>query len=419
MMFHLAVRARVLSGVAIAAVAAVTLSGCAVSGAGSGGGDSTVSFLSWDNAATMKPVIAEFEKENPKITVQMSYAPPVPQYISKLQTQLSSNTGPDVFIITAENKVQLEKAKFVKDLSDQPYVDNLADAAKATYTKDGKLYGVATASWGGGILYNKDLLAKVDFSEPPATWDDFLALCKKLKDAGITPFYEGGDGLSVSLAALLGIKNASMNGKMDEDIWAGKTTFAKTWTGPLTQFNKLFTEGLEPRSVAGLTGNQVTTEFEKGSVAMLGTGSWALGGVKAAAPKMNLEYMAVPGANSTYWAGAVAPGYAINAKTTHTAAAEKLVAFLQSKKGVEVHQKVTAEITTTKDFTPTLDPSLSAMAPAVRQGKFYLPAVAWPDNNAALGVEVTSLLQQMIQGKLTPVQVAEGMDSKLASLRNG
>jgi histidinol-phosphate/aromatic aminotransferase/cobyric acid decarboxylase-like protein len=36
------------------------LSGC--SGGGSGGQDNTVSFLSWDNAATMKPVIAEFEK---------------------------------------------------------------------------------------------------------------------------------------------------------------------------------------------------------------------------------------------------------------------------------------------------------------------------------------------------------------------
>lgn len=418
MTLHPSLRTRLVSGVAIAGALALVLSGCSGSGSG-GGGDNTVSFLSWDNAATMKPVIAEFEKENPKITVQMSYAPPVPQYISKLQTQLGSNTGPDVFIITAENKVQLEKGKFVKDLSDQPYVDNLADAAKATYTKDGKLYGVATASWGGGILYNKDLLAKVGFTEPPATWDDFLALCAKLKAAGITPFYEGGDGLSVSLAALLGIENQSLGGTMDADIWSGKTTFAKTWTKPLTQFNKLFTENLEPRSVAGLTGDQVTTEFEKGSVAMLGTGSWALGGVKAAAPKMNVDFMAVPGSDASYWAGAVAPGYAINAKTQHTAAAEKLVTFLQSKQGVAVHQKVTAEITTTKDFTPPLDPALTSMAAAVRDGQFYLPAVSWPDNNAALGVEATSLLQQMIQGKLTPAQVAKGMDTKLASLRNG
>lgn len=407
--------APVLAGVGMVAVSALVLSGC--SAAGSGSSDNTVSFLSWDNAATMKPVIAEFEKENPKIKVEMSYAPPVPQYISKLQTQLGAGTGPDVFIITAENKVQLEKDHFVKDLSNESFVSNIAAKAKETYTKDGKLYGIATSSWGGGILYNKDLLAKVGYSQAPQTWDQFLALCKKLKAAGITPFYEGGDGLSVSLAALLGIENASLGGKMDAEIWSGKTTFEKTWTKPLETWNELFTEGIEPRSVAGLTSDNVTQQFEKGSVAMITTGSWGLGAIKTAAPKMNVNFIAVPGVSSTYWAGAVAPGYAINAKTQHTAAAEKLIQFLQSPKGAAVYQKQTAAITTTKDYTPTLDPALSTMAPAVRDGDFYLPQVSWPDNNAAMGTETTALLQQLIQGQITPKQVAQGLDKKLASLQ--
>ncbi|MCU1528924.1 MAG: hypothetical protein JWP75_2687 [Frondihabitans sp.] len=409
-------RAPLLAGVGLAAVSALILSGCSASGSGSSA--NTVSFLSWDNAATMKPVIAEFEKENPKITVQMSYAPPVPQYISKLQTELGAGTGPDVFIITAENKVQLEKDHFVKDLTNEPFVSNIASAAKETYTKDGKLYGIATSSWGGGILYNKALLAKVGYTQAPQTWDEFLTLCKKLKAAGITPFYEGGDGLSVSLAALLGIENASLGGKMDAEIWAGKTTFEKTWTKPLEIWNELFTQGIEPRSVAGLTSANVTQQFEKGSVAMITTGSWGLGAIQAAAPKLSLNFIAVPGVSSTYWAGAVSPGYAINIKTQHTAAAEKLVSFLQSAKGVAVYQKQTASITTTKDYTPTLDPALATMAPAVRDGDFYLPQVTWPDNNAALGTEVTALLQQMIQGQITPKQVAQGMDKKLASLQS-
>ncbi|MCJ1687483.1 ABC transporter substrate-binding protein [Rathayibacter sp. VKM Ac-2927] len=405
---------RLLAGLGVVAATALALTGC--SGAGSGDANS-VSFLSWDNAATMEPIITAFEKANPDIDVQMSYAPPVAEYISKLQTQLGSNTGTDVFIITAENKTQLMDGGFVADLADQPFAEQLADAAKQTYSRDDALYGAAPASWGGGILYNAALLEQVGFTAPPATWEEFLDLCQKLKDAGITPFYEAGDQLPISLAALLGLQNEKLGGTMDADIWSGKTTFADTWTEPLTQWSELFESGVEPPTVVGLTGDAVTQEFATGKVAMTTTGSWGLGTVRTTAPDLDIAFMPVPGDSASYWAGAVSPGYAINAKSTHQEAAAKLVSYLLSTEGIEQYQKATASITTTKDFTPTLDPALDTMAPAVRDGQFYLPQVSWIDNNAALGTEVTALLQQLIQGQLSPEEVAQAMDTKLASLR--
>lgn len=404
--------------VALSAIAATVgaLTGCS---AGSGGSESkTVTFLSWDNQQTMQPVFAEFEKENPGYTVKASYAPPVPQYIQKLQTQLGSGSAPDVFIITAENKTQIMNGGFAKDLSGEPWISNVAKAARDTYTKDGKVYGAAVASWGGGILVNRDLLAKVGYTTPPKNWDDFLALAKKLNDAGITPFYEAADGIPVSLAALLGLENEKLGGKMDAQIWAGKTTFAKTWTPAVKTWYQLFSDGAEPRTVAGLTGDQVTQQFEQGKVAMVGTGSWNLGTIQQAAPNLKLDFLAVPGASGeSYWAGAVSPGYAINAKAKDSAAAEKFVQFLQSKKGVEVYQKQTQSITTTADFTPTLDPALSTMASAVRDGKFYLPQVSWPDHSDVMNSEATALLQQLIAGKITPEDVGTGMDAKLQSTK--
>ena len=411
-------RAKAIIALGTAAVAIAALAGCA-SSTPTSSAKTTLSFYSWDPATTMKPVFAEFEKENPNITLQVTYGTPVQGYISSLATHLNSGTAPDVFIITAENKQQIMDGGFAKSLNKEPFVSNLAAAAKATYTKNGTLYGAAIASWGGGIIYNKDLLAKVGFTSPPKTWDDFISLCLKLKAAGITPFYEGGDGIPISLISLLGIENAHLGGKMDAEIFAGKTTFAKTWTGPLTQWQKLFSSGAESRSVAGLTGTQITTEFEKGTVAMTSTGSWGLGGIQTAAPALKLNFMAIPGSSSTYWTGAVSPGYAINAKTTHLAAAEKFVTFLQSAKGVSAYQKVTASITTTKNYTPTLDPALSTMATAVRSGDFYLPQVSWPTNSAALNTEATAQLQELIQGKTTPATVAADLDTKLKSLLAG
>ena len=39
---------------------------------------------------------------------------------------------------------------------------------------------MSITSWASGIAYNKDLLKQVGYDEPPANWDDFLKLCKKL-----------------------------------------------------------------------------------------------------------------------------------------------------------------------------------------------------------------------------------------------
>lgn len=406
---------RMVAIAATVAAAAAVLTGCSTSSAAD---SKTVTFLSWDAQQTMQPIIKQFEKDNPGYTVKASYTPPVTQYVQKLQTQLSSNTAPDVFIITAENKHQLMDDGFVKDLSGESWISNISTAAKDTYSKDGKVYGAATASWGGGILVNKDLLAKVGYTSAPKTWNQFLDLGEKLKATGVTPFMEAADGIPVSLSALLGVENASADGKMDQNIWDGKTSFAKTWTKPVETWNELFEKGIEPRTVAGLTGDQVTQQFEQGKVAMIGTGSWALGGIKAAAPNLKLDYLPVPNASGKlYWCGAVSPGYAINAKAKNPTGAEKFVEFLQSKEGVELYQKETASITTTKDFSPKLDSSLDTMAPAVRDGDIYLPAVNWPSKADVMTTESVSLLQQTISGKITPKQFADGMDTKLQSIK--
>jgi raffinose/stachyose/melibiose transport system substrate-binding protein len=399
-----------------AALVGAALAGC--SSPGNDAGSKTVTFLSWDNKTTMQPLITEFQKENPGYTVKFSFAQPVTGYIQKLQTELGSGTAPDVFIITAENKQQIMDGHFAKDLSKESWISNLATAAKATYTKDGKVYGAATSSWGGGLLVNEDLLAKVGYTGQPKTWQQFLDLCKKLKDAGITPFYEAGDGIPVTLAALLGIQNQAADGKIDADIRAGKSTFVKSWTPALKTWNELFDQGLESRSVAGLTGDQVQQEFNQGKVAMIGTGSWTPGGIRQAAPNMKFEFWPVPGANGTpYWAGAVSPGYAINAKAKDPQAAEKWVEFLQSKKAAQIYNKETGTIMTTGDFTPTVDPSLAKMVAPVRKGDFYLPAVSWPTNADVLSTTSVSLMQQNILGKLTPEQFAKGMDTELQSVK--
>lgn len=48
-------------------------------------------------------------------------------------------------------------------------------------------YGVAMSPWAVSFFYNKALFTKAGITGTPKTWDEFLAVCQKLVDAGIAP----------------------------------------------------------------------------------------------------------------------------------------------------------------------------------------------------------------------------------------
>ncbi len=396
------------------AAAALTLTGCG-SGSGDGGGKTKLSFFSWEDEATMKPLIEAFEKKNPSIDVEFSHAPPVAEYIAALQTRLVSGTGADVFVIAAENKTNLVQGGFVKDLTGKPFMANMSKFNTETWSVDGKAYGMSISSWSAGILYNKDLLTKAGVTEFPAKWDDFMALCQKLKSAGITPYMESVTGMPLTVAALVGHENARQGGDVDAQIFAGQKKFGDLWNGPLTTYNQLFTSGVMSKDVVGLKGEQVVDEFANGRVAMIAAGPWDVTTLREKAPKMNMVFAGVPTPDGKpFWGGAASPGWAINAKTEHEKEAEAFLTFLGSKEGVTLFNQKTAAMTTTSDVTPVIDKVLEPNLQALKDGNFYLPQVAWPRVQDALNTEAVAQLQLMVQGQAKPADVAAALDNRLA-----
>ncbi|MFG6199000.1 ABC transporter substrate-binding protein [Nonomuraea sp. JJY05] len=397
---------------AVLAAAVLALTGC---GSGGGGGGKTkLTFFSWDNEQSMKPLIDAFEKQNPTVDVEFSTAPPVAEYISTLQTRLVSGTAADVFVIAAENKTNLIQGGFVKDLTGKPFMANMSKFNTATYSRDGKAYGMSISSWSAGILYNKDILAKAGVTEFPTKWDDFLALCQKLKSAGTTPYYDSVTGMPLTLAALVGHENARQGGDVDAQIFAGQKKFGDLWLGPLTNFNQLFTSGVMSKDVVGLTGAQIVDEFANGRVAMISAGPWDVTTLREKAPKMNMAFVGVPTPDGKpFWSGAASPGWAINAKTEHEKEAEAFLTYLGSKEGVTLFNKQTAAMTTTSDVTPEIDKVLEPNLQALKDGTFYLPQIAWPRVQDALNTEAVAQLQLMVQGKEQPADVAAALDNRL------
>lgn len=400
---------------AIAITAALALTGCA----SEDDGKTKLTFLSWTGEEQMTPILEAFEIAHPDIKVEASYSPPVAEYIQTLQTRVLSGTAPDVFLIAAENKTNLIDGGHVLDLSGEPFLDNVEEFNTNTYGRDGKAYGLSVSSWAAGYMYNEDLLKQVGYDSFPTTWDEFIEMCKKLEAAGIKPFLESVDQMPTTVSAWVGAKSKAQGGTLDDKIFSGESTFEAEWTPLLEQYNRIYTEGVVSKDVIGLDGDMIRDEFANGRVAVMNAGPWVINALHESSPDLNFKFALIPGVEGgePFAAGAASPGYAINSKADaeKQAAAKTFLTYLASPEGVKIMHEETRDVTVTSDFEPTVDPAFVPLADSIRNGQLYLPMIAWQRSEDILNVEAVAQIQRMIQGEISPVDVARAMDTKLAA----
>jgi raffinose/stachyose/melibiose transport system substrate-binding protein len=380
----------------------------------------TLSFLSWDELKVITPVVDLFEKQNPSIKVELEYLPPIPAYVSGLSTRLLAGIGPDIFIYTVENKTQLNKYNYVYDLSSQPFVKVMAANNRNFMSYNGGVWGLSVAAWAGGIYYNKALLAKVG-SGPAQTWDEFLTLCGKFKAMGITPYFGGGQPDTV-VEALIG-SHFKTAGLTDAAIFDGKATFAEYWGPPLALYDKLYSTGLVPASMIGVSAQsgELLSEFANGKLAAYASGPWDSPGILADNPKLDFEMYPVPGATAasqSYWCGAPTEGWAINAKSKNLPGALKFLEFLASPEALKLYGSQSGQIITTTNVTTPVAPELTLCGKAARASTYYYTGISWPAPIAdALGTVANAQFELLIQGKVTPAQLEANMQAAMKRLQ--
>jgi len=169
----------------------------ASSGAGSaaaspaGGGKTELSLLVDNGDATVKTAnaeIAAFQKANPDITVKLNTRPGGGDGDNLVKTKLSTGTMEDVFWYNSGSLLQaLKPEQTLVDLTGDATVANVDPSFFPVVTVNGKVFGAPFGTlMGGGILYNKDVYAKLNLTVPK-TWAEFEANSEKIKAAGITP----------------------------------------------------------------------------------------------------------------------------------------------------------------------------------------------------------------------------------------
>lgn len=89
--------------------------------------------------------------------------------------------------------------QFVKDGD----LDGLSDASLQNLSWNGELYGLPQYIWPWQLYYNREILNKAGYTDPPKTWDEMIEMGKKIKELGYIPHMESWSGKFAAYAFYL------------------------------------------------------------------------------------------------------------------------------------------------------------------------------------------------------------------------
>ncbi|GAB3876384.1 ABC transporter substrate-binding protein [Kibdelosporangium lantanae] len=132
--------------------------------------------------------VAEFEAAHPDIDIEPHEGFMDPKTFS---AKLAGGQLEDVYYVYFTDPANIIARRQAADITDQvknfPVVQQLQQPLLDIFKdKAGKLYGLPTANYSMGLLYNRALFTKagLDPDKPPATWDEVRADARKIAGLG-------------------------------------------------------------------------------------------------------------------------------------------------------------------------------------------------------------------------------------------
>jgi multiple sugar transport system substrate-binding protein/raffinose/stachyose/melibiose transport system substrate-binding protein len=177
------------------------------------------------------------------------------------------------------------------------------------------------------VFYNKKMFTQAGITTLPKTWADFMALCAKVKAAGMTPIeLGGGDPFSASMP-LSGILSADVLGKDPQwlqERYAGKVKFTDAnVVAAAAKYRSMVTNGYFEDGALGVKYADSITQFTGGKTAMYMMGSWFLGAIPKADADNYGAFLVPTDDGSTVVPFAVGGSMAISSKTKDLTKATK------------------------------------------------------------------------------------------------
>lgn len=280
-----------LISLALVALMAAGLAACDNNPAPSGGGDGeggvsgTVDALLWLSSYPQyaDQMMAEFNKKYPNITVDLNMC--AGDALSQsYEPRIASGNMPDVVSVNFDEWSMTNADKgFFADIGDTEAFKKQRPVLQEQYTSPGGVkYGVAYGVASMVIYYNKDHFATAGITEVPKNYDELIAACQKLKDAGITPFAWTGGFPNLLQHGILSAGIANNVYREDKDLL--KKTLGGSYDYGTDAWVDIFDKMVEMRDKGFYNDGYMSTDnaeairlFSEGEVAMAWNGTWSAG----------------------------------------------------------------------------------------------------------------------------------------------
>ncbi len=347
-----------LGAAAAASSIALVLSGCSPAQEEEAGGQTTITWWSWDSNPVPEEMVAAFEEANPDITVESEFFN-YNDYLNALRPGLTSDDGPDVFqvapggMLANYGPLAVDLAPFAEEALGGQWEDDFNPTALEQLRFEDAQVALPTYMTAAGLIYyNANLVEELGITVP-TTVPEWIEACEVVNAAGYTCLAQGAKDAWVNTDVFLALANSASPGYIYDAI-AGEAE----WNAPelveaMQAWASLFTSGVAGSGAAAQAQYpDAFNAFLSNEAVFIAMGTWNTPGTQTetglavSQEGIDAEIDGVflsapfPAATSatepTRPFGGVANGWAINANSEEQDAAFRLIEFLSAGEGQEL-----------------------------------------------------------------------------------
>lgn len=417
------------------AVLVVGLIGCSSSGAGEGNADSKsdegaveltlLTHYSQQQEEELQTYIDQWNEENPNIHVTHKSIADFSQLLPTMMAQQTAGQQADILHVYSLWGGQLVQSNVLAAPPEDVIADiraNYPDAAVNGATVNGELYGYPTEIQTYALYYNKKLLEKAGYSDPPETWDELYEIAeatteregKKLKVAGFgLKSSPDSSGTTHPFLSLL----YSAGGTFISEDGTETSIHSDAALKTLRFQQQLIEDGLTDTSF------EVADAFPSEQVAMTINAGWWQGTLKATMGDKyaHVGVTPVPSPDGS-GSGSVSYGffYGVNERSQQQKEAWEFLKWLNAE-AQENGATPEANFLASQGIIPSRTSDLEALetAFATPNNQPFIEALEYavPEPNVLNGEKIKTSLQKQIEsvwsGQITPEQALETAEQQI------
>jgi raffinose/stachyose/melibiose transport system substrate-binding protein len=349
--------------------------------------------------------IAEFERDNPDIRIEVDYIPNI-NYTNGLKMRLLGGEKVDVFDVWSPSlfeEIRRIDHNVYLDLSGSDFLNDFLPASLAPVTVGSKIYGVPGPMHTDGLIYNKSMFERFGL-EVPDTWDEFLQVCDIIKSKGIVPIAVNSEWWVPQF-----FFGSMMSNNGADAAWTSRLESGEVKADDpilmdaMRKTKEIFDRGYVPIDWMRHKHEQSKDMVAQGEAAMIITGTWDLPSIIRQGLDQEFDFMMVPGEERTVPNLNIGSYKMISRTTANPQEAKRFLAYMNGRERQEEMARTLLAVPAVYDARVN-DPIVDKITAFVTRPD---AAIYWPHTVSTESLQVAILEQ--LNAYLTGTELTEAV----------